>query len=164
MARARSSGFTLVEMVGVLIIVGILAVAALPRFFDKQIFENRGFHDELLSALRYAQKSAVAQRRSVCVAFGANSATLRIASASSDAPVANRYTCDKDLRSPTGAAPFVVTAPSGVSFAVAPTSFLFNSLGQPVNAAGVAVATQTIQVSDTGRSIIIETDTGYVHQ
>lgn len=163
MARARSSGFTLVEMIGVMIIVGILAVAALPRFFDRQIFESRGFHDELLAALRYAQKSAIAQRRSVCVVFGANSATLTIASASSDAP-ANRYTCDKNLRSPTGTAPFVVTAPSGVRFAAAPTSFLFNSLGQPVNAAGVAIATQTIQVSETGRSIIIETDTGYVHQ
>lgn len=158
MARARSSGFTLVEMVGVMIIVGILAVAALPRFFDKQIFESRGFHDQLLSALRYAQKSAVAQRRSVCVTFGANSATLTIASA------ANSTACDKNLRSPTGTAPFVVTAPSGVSFAAAPTNFLFNSLGQPVNAAGVAVATQTIQVSDTGRNIIVETDTGYVHQ
>ena len=158
MARARSSGFTLVELIGVMIIVGILAVAALPRFFDKQIFESRGFHDELLSVLRYAQKSAIAQRRSVCVAFGANSVTLTIAS------VANSNTCNTNLRSPTGTAPFVVTASSGVSFAAAPTSFLFNSLGQPVNATGGAIATQTIQVSDTGRSIIIETDTGYVHQ
>lgn len=158
MARARSSGFTLVELIGVMIIIGILAVAALPRFFDRQIFESRGFHDELLSALRYAQKSAIAQRRSVCVVFEANSATLKISS------LANSNTCDKDLRSPTGASPFAVTARNGVSFAAAPASFLFNSLGQPVNAAGVAVATQTIQVSDTGRSIIIETDTGYVHQ
>lgn len=158
MARARSSGFTLVEMVGVLIIVGILAVAALPRFFDRQVFESRGFHDELLSALRYAQKTAIAQRRSVCVSFVADSVTLTIAA------VANSNVCNTNLRSPVGATPFVVTARGGVGFTAAPTSFLFNSLGQPVNAAGVAIATQTIQVHEAGRSIIIETDTGYVHQ
>jgi MSHA pilin protein MshC len=43
-------GFTLVELIVVMIVVGILAVAAMPRFFDN-VFDERGFHDAAKSAV-----------------------------------------------------------------------------------------------------------------
>ena len=73
------AGFTLIELITVLILVGILAVTALPRMFDRNTFESRGFFDETKSILRYAQKSAIAQRRDVCVTFAGTGAALRIA-------------------------------------------------------------------------------------
>jgi MSHA pilin protein MshC len=62
-------GFTLVELIMTMVIVGILAAVVAPRFFDNNVFQSRGFADELQASLRYAQKVAVAQRRVVCMAF-----------------------------------------------------------------------------------------------
>lgn len=56
----RSKGFTLVELILVIVLVGVLSAFALPRFFDQDIFLERGFHDEVVGSLRYAQKLAVA--------------------------------------------------------------------------------------------------------
>ncbi len=149
----RMRGFTLVELVMTMIVIGVLAVAAIPRFFDRQAFEARGFYDETLAALRYAQKSAIAQRRNVCVTFNSTSATVTIASVAGSAA-----SCSPGipLTGPTGATPFVVSARSGVAYSAVPVNFQFSALGQ-------ASVSQTIQVTGATGSIVVEQETGYVH-
>ena len=56
----RQHGFTLVELILVIVVLGILAAVAGPRFFDRQVFDQRLHYEESLAALRYAQKRAIA--------------------------------------------------------------------------------------------------------
>lgn len=147
-------GFTLIELIMVLILVGILAVFAAPRLADND-FEARGFHDGTLALLRYAQKTAIAQRRTVCVAFTANSATLTIASA------ANTSNCDTNLAGPDGTMPGRVAAAPGIAYQAVPGPFFFTALGQP----SLPLALQVTQAgTPIGVAITVEAETGYVHE
>ena len=155
-------GFTLVELIMTMVIVGILAAVVAPRFFDTNVFQSRGFADQVQATLRYAQKAAIAQRRVVCVNFDLvavpNNITLMI---DSDTPP--NGTCNLapagNLQSPTGDASYVINAPAGVAFgtAPAPVDFSFNALGAPTN------APQTISITGATNAITIEAETGYVH-
>lgn len=101
----QSAGFTLTELVMVIVVLGILAAVAIPRMTGSSDYRGLEFHDRTVAALRYAQKTATSHRRHVCVAFTATTLTLTIASGQGDA--AN---CDNTLVLP-GAANNVLTSP-----------------------------------------------------
>jgi len=166
----RQRGFTLIELIMVMVMLGVLAVFAAPRIFNSDDFYARGFHDETLGLLRYAQKTAVAQRRMVCVTFTAGpptaSATLSIASLEGPSP------CNTALIGPnkncTDGAPVgskgCITAKPGIVYSTVPGSLSFDGLGQPVDSAGVPLTSiAPIQVSSAAKFITVETVTGYVH-
>jgi len=151
-------GFTLIELVMVMVMLGVLAVFAAPRVFNRNDFEARGFHDQVLSTLRFAQKTAIAQRRTVCVAFTATTVTLTRASAEASAA------CDTapPVPVPGPRGELVLTAPANVAFTVVPAGFSFDGLGQS-RPASVSPAVRTISVVNAGRTITVEEVTGYVH-
>ena len=150
MSAQAECGFTLVELVVTMVLVGILAIAVIPRFADQSGFDARGFRDGMLSVLRYAQKSAVAQRRQVCVTFGAGSVTLRIASDWGGS-------CDTDLAGPEGTTPYSIAAPATSGFVAQPADFSFRP-------SGAASADRVINVKGMPASPInVVAATGYVY-
>ncbi len=143
------SGFTMVELISAMAIIGIIAAIAIPRFAGRAEFDSRSFHDKTLAILRYAQKAAIAQRRTVCVAFSSNSVALTSAST-------NPGPCDTPLAGPDGSSPFTVTASGSATFSPLPANLSFDPLGRPSS-------TASIQVSGYSGIIIVEPETGYVH-
>lgn len=83
---ARSRGFTLVELILVLVVIGVLAAVVGPRFFDRSVFDQRQQYEEALSALRYAQKRALASGCPVRVQVAEGAASLTWATACGRAP------------------------------------------------------------------------------
>lgn len=76
----RRNGFTLVELIMVIVMIGVLAVVALPRLQDNTALRASAWHDQVQAALRHARQTAVGHRRLVCASVATGSVTLTIAS------------------------------------------------------------------------------------
>jgi len=152
--RPRHAGYSLVELVMTLVLVGIIAAIGVPRFFERGTFDERGFFDEVISAMRYAQKTAIASCSPVRVNVNNNTYTLFRANApgncNNPCTVAATGT---NVTSPVDPAQnFTGTAPDGIT--ITPNAnIVFCS-------AGTANATQVFAVG--GRQITISAATGFV--
>ncbi len=62
-------GFTLIELIAVVVLLSILGVAALARLGNTTAFEEQAFFNDTVNALRYAQKLAVSTGCNVQVAI-----------------------------------------------------------------------------------------------
>lgn len=135
----------MVELIVVLVLIGILAAYAAPSFLANADIQARGFRDETVSLLRYAQKTAIAQRRVVCVALNATGITLTI-----DTNTTPDGVCD--------AAPILPNTPKGgTGLSSALASFSYTALGSTDQTANF-----TISISNAA-NIVVEAQTGYVH-
>jgi MSHA pilin protein MshC len=145
----RVRGFTLIEIIVVMMLISILAVVALPRFFGAVTFSARGFVDEAKGMLRYAQKLAIARRANVYVSVSGGSIQLCF----------DPLCAEPVLDPAVGTGSFSKTVPSGVTLTASSAVFSFDALGKPVPDSAV-----TLTVSaDTSHTITVERETGYVH-
>ncbi|MEW6445643.1 MAG: pilus assembly FimT family protein [Pseudomonadota bacterium] len=131
-------GFTMIELVLVMVLIGILSIFIIPRFND-QPFAAYGFQQEAIAAARYAQKLAVSGNTPVTIDFTA----VGFALSRGGTPVTN----------PATGQAFVGIAPTGVIVAPA-LSVTFDGLGRPSASGVLSIGT---------RSLTIEAETGYVH-
>ena len=146
-------GYTLIELVLVIVIAGILAAVAVPHFFDNQVFSQRGYADELAGALRAAQKAAVATDcpAEVTVAAGGYSVQQQAAAGNTCNP--NDTTWSTPVVALDGA---VVQGSAPASVTASPTgSFVFTGSG----ALGASPATS---LSVGPYTIAIDATTGFV--
>jgi MSHA pilin protein MshC len=144
-------GFTLVELIVVLMLAGVLAAVAIPRFNQSE-FAARGAHDFVGSALRYAQKSAIAMRRNVCVAVGASSLAVTYASAAGGGQAC---AAGNTLNNPATGQAFASTLYEGSATVSTPASVTFDAMGRPS-------AAVSISVNNYASAVSVEAETGYV--
>ncbi len=145
-------GFTLIELIMVIVILGVLAVFAAPRMFDNSTFTGRGLHDESMALLRFAQKTAIAQRRAVCVTVNSTGITLSMFN-SNPAPTTCLAATAAQIQPLTP--PF--TPKGGTGLAGPATPFQFTPLGSTDQTSAI-----TITVANS-TPITVAPGTGYVY-
>jgi MSHA pilin protein MshC len=136
------SGFTLVELVVIIIVLGILSAFALPKFFNLGDYRERAAFDEVASALRYAQKLAVGSGCAVQVVFAGNTYALQQGTGG----------CANNLNFTTIAGhPVNSGVISDVTLISTQASFTFDPMGRSSTAVRITVGVRTIDViAETG--------------
>lgn len=166
---ARQFGFTLVELIIVIVVIGVLGAVAAPMFFQRQGFDAVAYTDQVRSLIRYGQKLAIAQNRNVFVRLDGASAALCFDAACAQRVLPNgggnsgrSATLQRCGNSTAWACEGV---PSGLSI-TAHSSFFFDASGEPFQATGgQSLPTQTVVITGDGlnHNVVVTTQTGYVY-
>jgi len=155
-------GFSLIELVSVMVLVGILAVYIVPKMAGSSGYEQYVVRDQLISAIRFAQQHAMYdQASSHCyrVNIVAHNFTVELSTDGGNTfnfPTALR----NDLDFGAGDAS-VVSALGKVTLPV--LTQRFDGLGNPVaTCGGTTSATQTINIAGSTTIPLCLYSTGYV--
>ena len=71
----RARGFTLIELIMVIVLVGTVAVFAAPRLLDLSAWKLRAFADEMQSTTSAMQRLALTQRKPIIATFSTTGVT-----------------------------------------------------------------------------------------
>ena len=134
MRSERRYGYTLIELVAVITILGVLAAVAGPRFFDTRVFSERGYADEIASAMRYAQKIAVASGCRVRLSITTSGYSAMQQAASGNHCDASSSSWSTTVLRPDGT-PLAGTPPNDANVS-GPATLVFDGKGTVVSGAG----------------------------
>lgn len=170
--KALARGFTMIELVVVIVLVGILGAVASARYFDSAGFDAAAYADQTRSMLRYAQKVAVAQHRNVFVIFTNQRIALcfTAACATADrvlAPAGTNSGGKATVANCADPAWYCEGTPANLAYALqgsTPGNFFFDPLGQPWSTLG-AFSGMIVRITGDGlnRDINVSAETGYVY-
>ena len=161
MLAKPTGGFSLVELITVIVILGVLAAVVGPRFASTDVYEARTFYDDVLQAIRFAQVKANGSGCLTQISFTATGYSVQ---------------ADSDCNSGNGMSPTAITSPAdltlgyseqaplpnGISYSASVNPLLFDGQGHARNSS-LAILAAPAQVSIGGNTILIEGATGYVH-
>jgi MSHA pilin protein MshC len=163
--KKLARGFTMVELIVVMILIGILGAVGAARFFNRGTFDAVRFADQARAALHFAQEEAIAQNRSVYTVFDGSGVRLCFSAAcGSGNQVQAPFGISTDSVC-TSSTWYCVRRPDGVTASLSGT-IGFDSLGRPMDASGNLLPSPvvvTMSGGTTSSTVTIEPETGYVH-
>lgn len=166
-ALSRSgSGFTLVELVATIMVLGIMAIVALPRFASVADYDEATYRDTVLSILSLSRQRALASRRFVCVNVSAGTGA--------NAGIALALDARAPESIPSGPLSCTVSLPvtgypecnTGIacpkSATVGAASFAFDPQGRPVDITTRSVLSSAVSIAISNQqAVTIQPRSGY---
>jgi len=172
---SRHRGFTMVELILVIVLVGIVSAVAMTRFFDRTVYDAATAAEQLRAILRYGQKLAIAQNRSVFVQLAPNRVALCFANenpcgAANQVPAPGGENSWSDAtRAACGVREWMcegrpATVTTNINGNANPNTIRFDALGQPLAAAADQAAALTVTIAGGGgtHTVTMAAETGYV--
>ncbi len=152
----QQRGFTMVELIAVLILTGILAAVALPRMGGALALRGAGWHDQVQAGVLHARTVSQGHRRLVCVVVA--SGEIRLTQAS----VNPASTCDTVLPGPDGGARWAVDATS-LAIIQSPAGTLYFQPDGRITSDGAGNSAVNTTISISGETdLLLVGETGHV--
>ena len=142
--QLQQRGFTLLEVISVLVLVAILATTAVIGSLPSRSFQLQSSRDQVITAFFGAQQHAMVQTFAVQLSISGNQIDVR-----ADTNGDGDFSAEASLRLSGVQYPFSLSANQTIT----PGNFVFNRLGQTQGATltlGLSGASIDIQVSDSG--------------
>ncbi|NQY87094.1 MAG: prepilin-type N-terminal cleavage/methylation domain-containing protein [Colwellia sp.] len=157
--RNSEYGFTLIELVVTIIMIGIMAATIVPRLLTSKGFEEHVYRDELITKLRYIQLRAMQQSNDVtCQVIRVNASDIGLL-----ATEINTNTCDSVLAGDTTTVRIV--SDNDISFSISEnlSSFRFSSMGRPVGCIAINPCKITLTITGSDALGVLINSEGYIY-
>lgn len=141
-------GFSLIELIVVIVLMAILVGVAAPRFFGQNKFNAPAFAQELGAAARYAQKVAVVSGCRVDLVVTATSYSL-FKPQDTTPKCSGTPTMTLPVVHPATGEDFTGTVPAGIVIGGA-TTVQFTATGAPTLPATFAVGDHSVAIAGSG--------------
>jgi MSHA pilin protein MshC len=149
---ATQRGFTMVELIVVISLIGILGTIGAARLFSSDDLKARAFANALAQTLSAGQRMAVAQRRTVYAQLVTAPGSLRLClDAACTLPVA-----------PAPGDADTLAAPAGMGLQTASAAFSFDGLGRPSLVGALTITVLAADGSSTAMGVTLQPETGHV--
>jgi MSHA pilin protein MshC len=172
--KPKNKGFTLIELVLVLVLLGILSVAVYPRMTGKGGIVEYTYQARLVSALRTMQQRAMQDTRDgFCfkvALFSDNNSAFGPPSLNyiDDSDINKTLTCSNQISTDLDNA-YVIASNAdmlndAVTITAAPDFVQFNSMGCTIDVLGNACATDVrIEIQGKNSIAVCVNSQGYIH-
>jgi len=133
----KKNGFTVIELVVVIIILGILSVTVVPKFFTSKGFEEYTYRNEIVSTLRAIQLRAMQQTsNNVCHTVWVTSSRLGLVATDVGGGCDNGTWHNAGAEVMNNHTGVQVDSGHAITFSLnGGTSFSFDQMGRPVSCA-----------------------------
>ena len=156
-------GFTLIELIVTIILIGIMAATVVPRFLTSEGFGEYTYRDELIIKLRSIQLRSMQQTNDVACQTIRVNPSINPSEIGLLATIEDTNTCDTVLAGDTTTVSIV--SDNDISFSISENLSLFNfsSMGRPVGCVTTNPCEIRLTVTGSDSLDVLINSEGYIY-